>query len=551
MLKHIGIENIAVIKKANIDFYNGFNVLTGETGAGKSILIDAINAVLGERTNKELIRSGCENASVTAVFEADVNTKNAIEDLGYTPDGDGYFYLQRTLSSQGRNVCRINGTPVPMSVLREVGALLIDIHGQHDNRNLLNPQNHLSYLDKYAKTEDLIKDYYISYSELKKARRELNDLCTKINDAKRMQELYLYQKREIEDSAIKLGERASLLEKRDIAKNSKNIFTKINDATEKLGGENGGVSNALISAANDLASVKNVFKKIGEIDVKLLEFGYEIAELEKELKSIIGEVDFSEAELESINDRISYIDTVTKKYGGSEEAALNHYEEISKSLSEIGEADTNISALESKIELLEADVYKKGMVLTTARKSAAEKFSNELCEVLKFLQMPKVVFEVSFSQGKYTATGCDYVEFLISANPGQPPKPLTKIASGGELSRIMLAIKSVFSEIDDVGTIIFDEIDTGISGIAADKVGTKLLDLSSRRQVICVTHLAQIAAKAESHFIIEKNTDFDTTETSVTHLGYEERIIEISRIISGGEVTESLYNTAKELIEKK
>ena len=552
MLKYISIENIAVIKKANIEFSNGFSVLTGETGAGKSILIDAINAVLGERTNKELIRNGSDSAAVTAVFEAKDKTVSQIKELGFSTDEDGLFYLQRTLNSQGRNVCRINGTPVPMATLREVGALLIDIHGQHDNRNLLDPQNHLSYLDKYAKTEPLIIDYFASFSALRTARRELNDICEKINDAKRMQELYEYQKREIENSSIRIGERAELVEKREIAKNSRDIFTRLETAINYLvGGESSGVSSNLISAGNELANVKQVVKKVGETDVKLLEFGYEIQELENELKSLLNEVDFSEAELETINDRISYIDSVIKKYGGSEESTLEHYENISKALGEIDSADDNISSLEAKIELLEGEVYNKGLKLTNVRKAAAKKFSDELCEVLKFLQMPKVVFDISFTNGKYTKTGCDYVEFLISANPGQPPKPLTKIASGGELSRIMLAIKSVFSDIDDVDTIIFDEIDTGISGIAADKVGEKLRDLSSKRQVICVTHLAQIAAKAYNHFLIEKNTDHDTTETSVKAISGDDRIMEIARIISGGEVTESLYNTSKELLNIK
>ena len=546
MLRSLSIENIAIIKKVHIDFNDGFNVLTGETGAGKSILIDAINAVLGERTNKELIRSGCDNANVIAVFDNIDTLADRLFDLGITLD-DGKLFLQRTLNSSGKNICRINGTQVPLSTLKDVGAVLIDIHGQHDNRNLLNPENHIVYLDKYASNSDLIADYYKSYIELKAARRELNTIYKKIEETERLLDLYTFQSKEIDAANIKIGERQELVEKRERAKNSKLIFQKLGETLAQLIGDDGAILN-LETAAKNISDVKKYLSLNEDLDSKFLAFSYELSAISGDLKNMLDNNDFSEAELDSINDRIAFIDDLCRKYGGSEESIIEYYEKISNELEIFSASETSVKQLEDKIEILENYVIEKSLKITDSRKKAAKDFCDKLCDALQFLQMPNVIFDVNFEQGKYKANGCDEVEFLISANPGQPLKPISKIASGGELSRIMLAIKSVFSDIDDIGTVIFDEIDTGISGTAADKVGTKLAQISKERQIICVTHLAQIAAKANSHFLIRKNMDSESTETMVEYIEGDNRVKEIARIISGGELTDSLKATAKELL---
>lgn len=548
MLRSLSIENIAIIKKVHIDFNEGFNVLTGETGAGKSILIDAINAVMGERTYKELIRSGCENANVTAVFDNLDYLSDKLFDFGITLD-DGKLFLQRTLNTSGKNICRINGNQVPLSTLKDVATLLIDIHGQHDNRNLLNPDNHIHYLDKYASNSDLINDYYKSYSNLKSARRELNSIYEKLEDTERLLDLYSFQCKEIESANISIGERQGLVDKRERAKNAKLISQKLSETLTMLIGDDGAVSSLEV-AAKDISDIKKYLSFSEEIDAKFLAFSYELSAISGEIKNLLDNNDFSEAELESINDRISFIDDMCRKYGGSEEAIINHYEKISNELSLFSSSEISVKELEDKIEILENEVIDKANKITASRKAAAKDFCEKLCNTLQFLQMPNVMFDVNFQQGKYKANGCDDVEFLISANPGQPLKPISKIASGGELSRIMLAIKSVFSDIDDIGTIIFDEIDTGISGTAADKVGTKLVQIADNRQIICVTHLAQIAAKANTHFLIEKTIDFNTTETKVNSISGEDRVKEIARIISGGELTDNLKATAIDLLTK-
>lgn len=546
MLRSLSIENIAIIKKVNMEFFDGFNVLTGETGAGKSILIDAINAVLGERTNKELIRSGCDNANVTAVFE-DLSQFNDMFTLHGVSLDEGKLFLQRTLNASGKNVCRINGAQVPLSQLKEIGEILIDIHGQHDNKNLLNPEKHILYLDKYAENQALISDYYKSYIELKSARRELNGIYGRIEETRRLVDLYEFQCNEIESAKICEGERASLIDKRERIKNSQLIYQNLTSAITALTDDFGAV-NTLSSASKDISAIKKYLAFTEEYDSKLLSFSYEISEIAQELKNLRDNNDFSETELDIVNDRISYIDGICRKYGGSESSTVEYYNKISAELELLTKSEESVAELESKIENLENVVITKASKITSSRKKAASEFCTKLCDTLEFLQMPNVKFDVCFEQGKYTANGCDLVEFLISANPGQPLKPLSKIASGGELSRIMLAIKSVFSDIDDIGTVIFDEIDTGISGVAAEKVGIKLADISKSRQIICVTHLAQIAAKADNHFLIEKNVQSNTTETTVKQITAEDRVREIARIISGGEMTESLKNTAMELL---
>ena len=362
-----------------------------------------------------------------------------------------------------------------------------------------------------------------------------------------MLDLYSYQSKEIESANIKDGERLTLVEKRERAKNSRLISQKLTDTLNYLIGDEGAVSS-LEHASKNIYDLKKYLNLKEDIESKFLSFSYELSAISGEIRNLLDNNDFSESELENINDRIAIIDDISRKYGGSEESALKYYEKITTELNVLSNSKTSVKDLENKIEILENDVIEKASKITLSRKKAANDFCDKLCDTLQFLQMPNVVFDVSFEQGKYKANGCDEVEFLISANPGQPLKPISKIASGGELSRIMLAIKSVFTDIDDIGTVIFDEIDTGISGTAADKVGTKLSEISVSRQIICVTHLAQIAAKADSHFLIEKTIEDNSTMTVVKTIVGEERVKEIARIISGQEMTDTIKSTARELL---
>lgn len=551
MLKSLSIENIAVIKKVNIELSSGFNALTGETGAGKSILIDSINAVLGVRTSRELIRSGCDSASVTAVFSVDEGCADELSRLGVAPDENGELFLCRSLSVKGGNSCRINGTPVPTAVMREVGDLLVNIHGQHDNRNLLDPAKHLYYLDKYAGTAPLLEDYHSSYVMLRNAKRALKALEDRMNETEQLRELYEFQKRELEGLSLRDGERDELALRRETVRNARKIAEALERAADTLsGGENGGAAAGVEEAGRALASIKESFPSLGDTDNRLISMGLELAEIERQLRGMMSETEFSESELENIDARISDIDRAVKKYGGSESSALEQLDRISAALEAAESYENELEELNREIELRENEVFEKASVLTQARKAAAQRLAEELAHELGELMMPAAVFEISVGEGSYTGTGCDSVEFLFSANPGQEPRPLIKIASGGELSRIMLAVKSVLSGSDSVGTAIFDEIDTGISGAAAERVGAKLKAISSGRQVVCVTHLAQIAAKADSHFLIRKQVEGDSTETIVTPLDREQRVLEVSRIISGGEPTEAVLKAASELIDR-
>ncbi len=551
MLKSLNIENIAVIEKCNIDFSSGFNVLTGETGAGKSIVIDAINAVTGQRTSKELVRTGCEKATVSAVFE-DV-PQSVVEVLNeYLVDClDGSIMMLRTISADGRNVCKINGVSVNVSVLREVGNLLVNIHGQHDNQALLDPQNHCRYIDLYGVDAKIIDDYRDCYNRLKTVKKQLKSLMVDENEKQSRINLLKFQINEIEAAGVKVGELLSLIERKNIIKNAENLLTNLGSCSLKLSGdeENAGASSLVVDAVADLQSLINCLPSLKDLYERLGTISAELYELSSDIKAQLNDISFDQNELLECEERIDLISSLVKKYGGSEENVLKYKTEAEKELELIISSDEMIAVLEEKCSALEDELVEKGTLLTNARRSSAQKFSNEVCSVLKYLEMPNVVFSTKFSESMYTVNGCDSVEFYISANIGQAAKPLSKVASGGELSRIMLSIKSVMTADKDADTLIFDEIDTGISGKAADKVGRQLKELSFNKQVICVTHLAQIAAAGDEHLVITKHSTDDSTRTNVNSVSGDNRIKEIARIMSGVSLTENLYNSAKELIE--
>ena len=547
MLKFLHIENIAVIERSDIEFKAGFNVLTGETGAGKSILIDAINAVLGERVSKDLIRNGCDSALVSAVF-GDLNDKTVslLSNYEISPDDDGNVLITRKLSLNGKGIIKVNGLPVTAAVLRDIAHNLINIHGQHDNQALLVPENHLSYIDAIADNKDYSERYYNEFKNLNSIRRELQSLEMDEDEKARRIDILKYQINEIENAALKVGEADELKARLKVANNYEQTFKALSNAEFLLLGDdnNDGALTQLRNANKQLLSVDAVNNDKLSDAITLLE------DLRSDIGEFLNNSQFSELNPDEINQRLDYISRVVLKYGGSEQTAIDYLIKSKQELEEITLSDKRINELSGLLDESTQRLIFLGEELSQTRKTAAALFEAQVCDILKELNMPNVKFAVDFKKGKYTKQGFDVVEFMISANAGETLKPLHKIASGGELSRVMLSIKSVLLDKDPVGTMIFDEIDTGISGYAADKVAKQLLYVSKGRQVICVTHLAQIAAAANEHLLIEKSTQNDRTFTNVTSLDYDKRIIEIARIMSGTDITENLYNSAKELIDR-
>lgn len=551
MLKSINIENIAIIEKCNIDFNVGFNVLTGETGAGKSIVIDSINAVTGQRTSKELVRSGCDKASVSAVFEGVSDSVRAgLSEYGVECDDDSVM-LVRTINSDGRSVCKINGATVNVTALKDIGKLLVNIHGQHDNQALLDPDNHLGFIDAFGKYDGVIADYRECYSELRAVRKKLKSLATDEDEKLRRIDLLKYQINEIEAADVKVGELRELTEKRDLIRNSEKLRLSLEMCKTLISGDDDSVGSEtmLTQSLNEFSSVSKIMKDTEKL-LERFDFAVsEITDISAEIRDLCESVSFDPNELDECEQRIDLLNMLNKKYGGDESSVLEFLDKAKQELESITVSDEMIVELEQQSEVLEDKLVEKGSALTKARRKSADDFAKRVCDVLQYLEMPKVVFLVDIKPKMYTIDGCDEVEFLISANLGQVAKPLAKIASGGELSRIMLAIKSIMSDFDDANTLIFDEIDTGISGKAADKVGRQMKALSKNKQVLCVTHLAQIAASADSHYLISKSSTENSTYTKVIEITGDDRVNEIARIMSGGNMTENLYKTAKELIE--
>ncbi len=551
MLRSINIENIAIIEKCNIDFAHGFNVLTGETGAGKSIVIDSINAVTGQRTSKELVRSGCDKATVSAVFE-DVSgsVKEKLAEYGVDCD-DGSVMLLRTINADGRSLCKVNGVSVNVAALRDVGRMLVNIHGQHDNQSLLDPEKHLGIIDAFGDYVTIIDDYRACYFELRAVRRKLKSLSTDENEKLRRIDLLKYQINEIEAADVKIGELKQLLEKRDLIRNSEKLRLSLEICRTLLFGndDTSGAQTSLSQSLKEFSAVSNILKGTEKL-LERFDFAVgEITDISAEIRDICESITFDPNELDECEQRIDLINMLNKKYGGDEASVIEFLLNAKQELEDISVSDDLIADLEKQSEILEDRLVEKGNALTNARRNASDDFAKRVCDCLQYLEMPKVVFIVNIKPKMYTVDGCDEIEFLISANLGQEARPLAKIASGGELSRIMLAIKSIMSSFDDAVTLIFDEIDTGISGKAADKVGRQMKVLSKDKQVLCVTHLAQIAASADNHYLIKKSSTDSNTYTDVTPIVGDERINEIARIMSGSSMTENLYKTAKELIE--
>lgn len=551
MLKFLHIENIAVIEKTDIEFFDGLSALTGETGAGKSIIIDAINAVLGERTSKELIRNGCDSANVTAQFcELSEISKNAVTSAGYDLEEDGTLIIDRTLSLKGNGSIRINGKPAAVSILKNIGRDLINIHGQHDNQNLLDPENHYIYVDRLAENEKLKSEYYNEFHKLNTIRKEIAKLSSDLEEKKRRKDLIEFEINELSGADIKIGETENLRKKQKIAENYSKMISSLNEAYSYLNGGDdfdGAVSliknsqKSLISS--DCEEISDSISKTADI-LSILE------DICSDIRTVTHNEEYGALDIEAINQRLDLLRKLSVKYNADETQMLLKLENLQEELLSIDTADEKIEKLSKELDLSTERLIALGDKLSQSRIKAGNKFCKEVTNVLKFLDMPNVTFQMKHEKGRYTKSGCDTIEFMICTNIGEAMKPLHKIASGGELSRIMLAIKSVLSDKDGIDTLIFDEIDSGISGIAAGKVGIQLKKASADKQVLCVTHLAQIAANADNQYLIEKTVKDNKTYTKVSLLSYEERIKEIARIMSGDSLTDSLYNSAKELLDR-
>ena len=550
MLETLYIENVAVIESAEINFTDKFNVLTGETGAGKSIIIDSINAILGERTPKDIIRNGCDYALITAEFSVSKSIEAMLAELGYSCDY-GALIISRRLSLDGKNNVRINGKPATVSILREIGADLINIHGQHDSQHLLNSESHLSFIDALANNHVIYEDYIKSYKKLVEIKHKIKDLSENNDNNADLRDMLEFQIKELEEANIKPGEKEKLETSRNIIKNAEKIKNVIDFAKNSLNysDNNGSVCDMLRISASNFEGLSNIDERFKAVSERFKSLEIESRELINDISSDFNEYDFDEYELDEIEKRLDLIYSLSLKYG-NEENMLIHLAESKKKLDSIVNFDNIISEFENEFTELLDKTKKISQKLTESRVKTAEKFDREVAEQLEFLNMPFIKFKTEINPTKLTSKGAETLEFLISTNPGEPPKPLIKIASGGELSRIMLAIKTVLSGADAVETLIFDEIDSGISGNAAQKVGVKLQHIARDKQVICVTHLAQIAALADSHYLISKLNDNNRSVTKISQLDNDGRINELSRIISGGEITENIRNTAIEMLNK-
>ncbi len=550
MLKFLHIENIAVIEQSDIEFKSGFNVLTGETGAGKSIVIDAINAVLGERTSKDLIRNGCDSALVSAVFgQLDTYTQKLLGENGVLPDEDGNIIISRKLSLSGKGYIKINNIPFTASALKDIAKNLINIHGQHDNQALLDPDKHLIYIDAIAENEVILDEYYKEFKNLNFIRKELQSLEMDEDEKQREIDLLRYQINELESANIKVGEIDQLKQKLDIANSTEKTYKAFSIAELLLnGGED--TDGAITQIQNAIKNLNNIGDTAQESLSKLNEGLSLIEDAKSSISDFLGNDEYLTLNADEINSRLDTLSRLMLKYGDTEEKMLEFLENSQTKLENITLSDKRINELSVLLDNSTQNLINIGEKLTHSRQIASEKFAKDVTKVLEYLNMPNVKFKVDLQKGRYTKLGCDIIEFMITANEGETPKSLHKIASGGELSRVMLSIKSVLLDKDNVSTMIFDEIDTGISGYAAGKVGTQLKKVSKNRQVICVTHLAQIAAMSDEHLLISKSVKDGRTYTQVNTLGYEEKISEIARIMSGTEITENLYNSAKELIDR-
>ena len=547
MLRLLHIENIAVIEVADIAFEDGFNVMTGETGAGKSIVIDAISAIMGERAYRDMIRTGTNKATVRGIFDN-------VPPLAWFEDNcvpyDGELMIQREIFLDGKNLCRVNGIPVAVNVLKKLGIQLINIHGQHDSAALFDENYHLFFLDGFAAIEPLLKKYEESYTKVQQIRREINSLSLDESEKLRRMETLKYQIEEISRANLKPGEDDELEARRKIVQNAEKLSDGLNDAMAAMDGdERGEGAAALISQAHhSISRICRFDDSLSPLAELLSDLMYQVRDAAEQVQDRCYALSFSSDELERIEERLDVIHRLRRKYGVTCVDILNYLDNAKKELDEIEFADDRLEQRKKQLQVAEKHAWADALRLREARKASSELLTKRVLKELADLDMKKVQFSCMFSETELGPLGADAVAFYMSANVGEALKPLNKVASGGELARIMLALKNVLAERDQVPTLIFDEVDTGVSGRAAQRVAEKLRMVSGRKQVLCVTHLPQIAAMANTHFLISKGERDGRTYTTVVPLDLEGRKAELARIIGGANITETTLRSAEEMM---
>ena len=552
MLSLLHIENIAVISEADITFDQGFNVLTGETGAGKSIVIDAIGAIMGERTSRDIIRTGAKSARVSAVFR-ELPALAWFEEQGVGPDENGELLIERSIQGDGKNVCRVNGRPLLVTQLRELGCQLVNVHGQHDGQQLLDEECHLGYLDSFGGTQQSLSAFTAAYEKVREVRRELDSLQMDEAEKARRMDTLTYQIEELERAGLREGEEEELSQRREILRNAERLTVAVDGAWQALtGGEEGeGAVSLLMEAENRLTQGGRYSGDLRDLAERAAQLRCDADDLAELVRDLRGTLDFYPGELDEIEERLDKLYRLKKKYGGSVEEMLAYLDRCRKELDDIQFSGERAARLERELDQALKKAVELGAALSAQRKKAAERLAGRIQTELKELDMPRVRFQVEFEPKEgpdgMDATGMDTVRFLMSANMGEALKPINKIASGGELSRIMLALKNVLAETEQVTTLIFDEVDTGVSGRAAVKVARKLFQVSGGRQVLCVTHLPQIAAMGDVHFSVEKGEADGRTFTKVERLDRARRREELARL-SGGQSSEVMLKGAEELL---
>ena len=551
MLNQLSVRNVAVIDKLDINLHDGVSVLTGETGAGKSIIIDSINMILGDRANKELVRYGTVKAVVQAVFDAPKSVINILEENDIDVE-DGTVIITRQVTKEGKSVARINGMVVTLNILREISDRLINIHGQHDNQALLTPIRHITFLDAYADNEEYINRYKDILSKKREIEKKISSL--EMDEQEKMQRIDLleYQVKEIKKASLEKDEEDDLREQRDIYTNAEQITKSVNEAYMNLyeGDEIQSAYDGISIAVNEISQISDLNPQLKSIYDTLNEIMYSLEDTAHEIKEFGETVEFDEQTLNEIEERLDLISRLKRKYGNSIEEILEYLKKAESELNDIKLSDERTNELKEELKNITKELKEKGNVLTQRRENAAKVLEENIEKSLHELNMEKSKFKVNIeNDGTFYDNGMDKVEFLISTNPGEPLKPLVKIASGGELSRVMLAIKSILADSDGVDTMIFDEIDTGVSGKAAMSIAKKLAVIAKNKQVICITHLPQLTAMADNHYLIQKNTDGEMASTTLKELDEEGRELELARIIDGGEVTELALSHAKQMLE--
>ncbi len=555
MLQSLHIENVAVIEKADIDFTGGMTVLTGETGAGKSIVIDAISALLGERITREVVRHGAEQAFLSAVFGAlDEGVTAFLAEQGYAPEEDGTLLIRRTVTADGKGSCRLNGRPATVSVLRQLGRMLVNIHGQHENQVLLQPERHVEYLDRLGQLQPVRQAYEQEYHRYCRIRRAIKAATMDAQERQQRLDTLTRQIEEIDGAALRPGEEEELLARRELARHAEKLAQQLRLVRVALSGDESeaeipGALAQLTDAVQALAEAGSVSEELKRLAERLQSALYDVQACAEEAAQAEDSLSFDENERAALEERLAVIRHVVRQYGTDEADVLKKREELQRQLDAIEGNTALLASLQQESDAARDATIAAAQKLTAARKQAAALFEKNVCDQLAFLDMPRVKLVVSIEPTALTVIGGDKVEFLLSSNPGEPPKSIARTASGGELSRIMLALKSVLAEVDDVETLVFDEVDSGISGRAAAKVGTLMRRIAGSRQVLCVTHLAQIAACGHAHLLVQKQVQDDRTFTAVQTLDETGRLREMARII-GGDVTDTTLEAAREMRQK-